>query len=195
MPSLPVHFNCVLLELRAGSARVTCISSVTTVCVTELMRSYPKRITAQLSHSEVYFAACASKDPDPPFSKHQSMDMVRCHIAARLIESVKFTPRSPFLVRAKLILSKLAVLLKYLWKISRPSIANLVTLPYYRFYRQNTLLPILAIKRSVEARESDEVIFERLRNWQDRKLAEYKFIAAAVMAPFLFAGFPRVWVS
>lgn len=73
--------------------------------------------------------------------------------------------------------------LKHIWGILRSSIANSVTLPYYRFYRHNTLLPILAIKKSVEDGESPEAILERLRFWQDRKMAEYKLTAAAVISP------------
>lgn len=71
--------------------------------------------------------------------------------------------------------------LEHVWGISRPLIANSVTLPYYRFYRQNTLLPILAIARSVKDEDNREEILEHLRHWQDRKLAEFKFIAAAVI--------------
>lgn len=61
-----------------------------------------------------------------------------------------------------------------------PIIANSVTLPYYRFYRQNTLLPILALARRVRDGDDDHSISERLRHWQDRKLDEFKFVATAV---------------
>lgn len=59
--------------------------------------------------------------------------------------------------------------------------ANLITLPYYRFYRQNTLLPILALARRVGSKDNDQSISDRLRHWQDRKLDEFKFVAAAVV--------------
>lgn len=76
-------------------------------------------------------------------------------------------------------LPKATVFLEYLSGTLSPLIANSVTLPYYRFYRQNTLLPILAIANSVENQGSEEATFDRLRHWQDRKLAEFKFVAAA----------------
>ncbi|KAK0636778.1 hypothetical protein B0T17DRAFT_485085 [Bombardia bombarda] len=58
-------------------------------------------------------------------------------------------------------------------------LSSLITLPYYRFYRQNTLLPILAIMRSVRERESDDVLFQRTRYWRERKLREFQFVQVA----------------
>lgn len=72
--------------------------------------------------------------------------------------------------------------MRMLW----PIIANSVTLPYYRFYRQNTLLPILALARRVGHGDNDYSISERLRHWQGRKLDEFKFVATAVCECVLF---------
>lgn len=60
------------------------------------------------------------------------------------------------------------------------ALANGITLPYYRFYRQNTLIPIQAIAKSVENGESTEMIVDRLNRWRDRKLHEFQFVQVAV---------------
>lgn len=57
---------------------------------------------------------------------------------------------------------------------------NLVTLPYYRFFRQNTLLPILAIANSARLRKNDIELAAMLSSWRDRKLHELYFVQVAV---------------
>ncbi|KAK3321369.1 hypothetical protein B0T19DRAFT_478482 [Cercophora scortea] len=57
--------------------------------------------------------------------------------------------------------------------------SNMITLPYYRFYRQNTLLPVLAIVKAVKEGERDELISRRMRYWRERKLREYQFVSVA----------------
>ncbi|KAF6798816.1 hypothetical protein CSOJ01_12613 [Colletotrichum sojae] len=63
-------------------------------------------------------------------------------------------------------------------KIARAATA-ILTLPYYRFYQQNTLLPILSIAKTVEDEESDEEISAELRRWRDRKLSEFQLVQVA----------------
>ncbi|KAK3684049.1 hypothetical protein B0T22DRAFT_431857 [Podospora appendiculata] len=57
--------------------------------------------------------------------------------------------------------------------------SNMITLPYYRFYRQNTLLPVLAIVKAVKEGERDELVSRRMRYWRERKLREYQFVSVA----------------
>lgn len=64
-------------------------------------------------------------------------------------------------------------------KIARAATA-ILTLPYYRFYQQNTLLPILSIAKTVQDEESDEEISAELRRWRDRKLSEFQLVQVAV---------------
>ena len=59
-------------------------------------------------------------------------------------------------------------------------LSNGITLPYYRFYRQNTLLPILSIAKDLENREKAEVVATRLQQWRERKLQEYQLVQVAV---------------
>ncbi|GKT50130.1 uncharacterized protein ColSpa_10311 [Colletotrichum spaethianum] len=56
---------------------------------------------------------------------------------------------------------------------------NILTLPYNRFYQQNTLLPILTIAKAVEDRENDEEISAQLKRWRDRKLSEFQLVQVA----------------
>lgn len=56
----------------------------------------------------------------------------------------------------------------------------MITLPYYRFYRQNTLLPILRLAKSVEDKDPADMIYQRLHQWQTRKLDEYRFVQLSV---------------
>ncbi|KAI0379890.1 hypothetical protein F5Y04DRAFT_289722 [Hypomontagnella monticulosa] len=56
---------------------------------------------------------------------------------------------------------------------------NIVTLPYYRFFRQNTLLPILAIAKSARLRKNDTQLVAMLSSWRDRKLHELYFVQVA----------------
>lgn len=58
-----------------------------------------------------------------------------------------------------------------------------MTLPYYRFYRQNTLLPIVRLAQSVRDRDSADSISKRLHQWQTRKLDEYRFVQLSVCRP------------
>lgn len=60
------------------------------------------------------------------------------------------------------------------------AIMNLITLPYYRFFRQNTLLPILAIANAAKPPKSDARLAMMLSSWRDRKLHELYFIQVAV---------------
>ena len=57
-----------------------------------------------------------------------------------------------------------------------------LTLPYYRFFRQNTLLPIQAIAKAIEVRRDDE-IRSMLVRWRQRKLFELHYIQIAVRWP------------
>ncbi|KAL0933630.1 uncharacterized protein CTRU02_210429 [Colletotrichum truncatum] len=56
---------------------------------------------------------------------------------------------------------------------------DILTLPYNRFYQQNTLRPILSIAKSVENRESDAEISAELKRWRDRKLSEFQLVQVA----------------
>ncbi|KAK3369948.1 hypothetical protein B0H63DRAFT_497164 [Podospora didyma] len=58
-------------------------------------------------------------------------------------------------------------------------LSNGITLPYYRFYRQNTLLPMLSIARSLKDREQPDVISRRLQHWREKKASEFQFIQVA----------------
>lgn len=64
--------------------------------------------------------------------------------------------------------------------------ANAITIPYYRFFRKNTLLPILTIARSLQSGLFDrEEIYTRTRHWRQRKLNEFQFVQLAVSLPGL----------
>ncbi|KAI0852194.1 hypothetical protein F5Y00DRAFT_258607 [Daldinia vernicosa] len=56
---------------------------------------------------------------------------------------------------------------------------SIFTLPYYRTFRQNTLLPILAIVRSAKLRKDEAELAAMLSSWRDRKLQELYFIQVA----------------
>ncbi|KAI1458356.1 hypothetical protein F4805DRAFT_137503 [Annulohypoxylon moriforme] len=58
-------------------------------------------------------------------------------------------------------------------------IMHLGTLPYYRFFRQNTLYPILSIAENARLRKSDAELSTMLSNWRDRKLYELYFVQVA----------------
>lgn len=61
------------------------------------------------------------------------------------------------------------------------ALMHAVTLPYYRFFRQNTLLPIQAIAKALDNASSDEgEIRAMLARWRARKLYELHFIQIAV---------------
>lgn len=57
---------------------------------------------------------------------------------------------------------------------------NLLTLPYYRFFRQNTLLPIKALVKSYEHSGDSANTHRMFSAWQDRKLIELHFVQVAV---------------
>jgi len=59
-------------------------------------------------------------------------------------------------------------------------LVNLGTLPYYRFFNQNTYAPIIRIAKIVTNEESDEEIVGVLTYWRTRKLYEMHFIQVAV---------------
>lgn len=59
-------------------------------------------------------------------------------------------------------------------------LAHLITLPYYRFFRQNTLIPIQSISRAIEEGKDDYTILMILARWRERKLYELHFIQIAV---------------
>ena len=61
-------------------------------------------------------------------------------------------------------------------------ISALITLPYYRFYRENTLLPIQGIAEAVKSREEPALISAKFHKWTERKLREYQFVQVAVSA-------------
>ncbi|OTA61065.1 hypothetical protein K449DRAFT_395771 [Hypoxylon sp. EC38] len=58
-------------------------------------------------------------------------------------------------------------------------VMNLLTLPYYKFFRQNTLLPILAIANKARLQKSDVELAAMLSSWRDRKLYELYFVQVA----------------
>jgi hypothetical protein len=60
------------------------------------------------------------------------------------------------------------------------AVINLGTLPYYRFFRQNTLLPILNIVNCVRRGENDAEMTKVIAHWRERKLYELQFIQIAV---------------
>jgi len=65
------------------------------------------------------------------------------------------------------------------------AISGLVTFPYYRFYRQNTLFPILAIAEGVRRGEEGSDLAKHLLHWKSRKLDELRFVQVAVrIVPF-----------
>ncbi|KAH7342726.1 hypothetical protein BKA65DRAFT_595791 [Rhexocercosporidium sp. MPI-PUGE-AT-0058] len=92
---------------------------------------------------------------------------------------------------------------------SKRLLVALITLPYYRFFRQNTLLPVLHIAECVQRGDSDAEIVKALAHWRERKLYEQHFIqlastilAAAVIGCFSWVpatnGFwigPALWYS
>lgn len=59
-------------------------------------------------------------------------------------------------------------------------IVTLGTLPYYRFFRQNTLLPVLHLAKCVRRGDSDPDLIGILNHWRERKLYELQFIQVAV---------------
>ncbi|KAL8370124.1 hypothetical protein RB595_000482 [Gaeumannomyces hyphopodioides] len=68
---------------------------------------------------------------------------------------------------------------------------SVVTLPYYRFYRQNTLLPIQRLAKALRKRENPLDVSRKLQLWRERKLSEAQFVqvsgtllAAAVIGCF-----------
>ena len=60
------------------------------------------------------------------------------------------------------------------------ALMHAVTLPYYRFFRQNTLLPIQAIAKALSVRKDEDEIHSMLARWRARKLYELHFIQIAV---------------
>ncbi|KAI1317487.1 hypothetical protein F5Y16DRAFT_414611 [Xylariaceae sp. FL0255] len=56
---------------------------------------------------------------------------------------------------------------------------NIITLPYYRFFNQNTLLPIKLVVKMIQIENDMEQIQRVLTNWQDRKLFELQFVSVA----------------
>ena len=70
-------------------------------------------------------------------------------------------------------------------------LAHLITLPYYRFFRQNTLIPIQSIARAIENGQDDFTILKILGRWKERKLYELHFIQIAVSSGPC-PGFPNV---
>ncbi|KAI0443749.1 hypothetical protein F4803DRAFT_514068 [Xylaria telfairii] len=75
------------------------------------------------------------------------------------------------------------------------TLMNLITLPYYRFFRQNTLIPIKSmIEKYEQIGESDDTN-RMFAVWQDRKLIELHFVlvaatllSGAVIGCFSWAG-------
>ncbi|KAI1753775.1 hypothetical protein F4782DRAFT_68040 [Xylaria castorea] len=56
---------------------------------------------------------------------------------------------------------------------------NIITLPYYRFFNQNTLLPIRSVEKLIRMGRGKEEVHRTLTNWQDRKLFELQFVQVA----------------
>ncbi|KAK8019921.1 hypothetical protein PG990_005059 [Apiospora arundinis] len=59
------------------------------------------------------------------------------------------------------------------------ALMHAVTLPYYRFFRQNTLLPVQAIAKAINVRRDEDEIRAMLARWRARKLYELHFIQIA----------------
>ncbi|KAI0973990.1 hypothetical protein F4678DRAFT_424208 [Xylaria arbuscula] len=59
------------------------------------------------------------------------------------------------------------------------TVMNLLTLPYYRFFRQNTLMPVKAIVKSYEHSSESDDTHRMFSAWQDRKLIELHFVQVA----------------
>lgn len=137
------------------------------------LRTVPLISTSQLASERFLLAETTNR----------LLAMVRRTFGARLCENVRSRLFSSIFTLPNQSLIKVATFLESFGGFSRTLLASSVTLPYYRFYRQNTLLPILAIARSVRNQDDDESISGHLRHWQDRKLDEFKFIAAAVLEP------------
>jgi len=55
-----------------------------------------------------------------------------------------------------------------------------ITRPYYRFYRQNTIVPVQSIATSIENGEIPDVVAEKLKRWRDKKLYQFQFVQVAV---------------
>ncbi|KAK8088569.1 hypothetical protein PG997_003530 [Apiospora hydei] len=60
------------------------------------------------------------------------------------------------------------------------ALMHALTLPYYRFFRQDTLLPILAIAKAIDVRRDEEEIRSMVARWRARKLYELHYIQIAV---------------
>ncbi|KAI8944661.1 hypothetical protein F4801DRAFT_594789 [Xylaria longipes] len=56
---------------------------------------------------------------------------------------------------------------------------NIITSPYYRFFNQNTLVPIKSVEKLISMGRSKEEVHHILANWQDRKLFELQFVQVA----------------
>ncbi|KAI0452793.1 hypothetical protein F5B21DRAFT_526516 [Xylaria acuta] len=56
---------------------------------------------------------------------------------------------------------------------------NITTLSYYRFFNQNTLLPIRLVEKWIRMGRSREEVHRILTNWQGRKLFELQFVQVA----------------
>ncbi|KAI1468414.1 uncharacterized protein F4812DRAFT_471003 [Daldinia caldariorum] len=66
---------------------------------------------------------------------------------------------------------------------------NIVTLPYYRSFRLNTLQPILTIADSARIRNNDAEVAELLSSWKDRKQNElYSVLMAATLLSAAVVG-------
>ncbi|KAI1159333.1 hypothetical protein F5B18DRAFT_655767 [Nemania serpens] len=59
------------------------------------------------------------------------------------------------------------------------ALMNIITLPYYRFFRQNTLLPIRSVQKLIRMGRSEDDINGILTSWQDRKLYELQYVQVA----------------
>lgn len=63
---------------------------------------------------------------------------------------------------------------------TKHSVVTLGTLPYYRFFHQNTLSPILHIAKCAQQGHSNTDLVRIITSWRDRKLYELHFIQVAV---------------
>jgi len=67
-----------------------------------------------------------------------------------------------------------------IFSLATGTIVSLGTLPYYRFFRQNTLFPILHIVKRVRRGDSEAEMVKIITHWRERKLYELQFIQVAV---------------
>ena len=73
---------------------------------------------------------------------------------------------------------------------------HVITLPYYRIYRFNTLRPIELIALYLSKSNTDSKLLQHIERWRVRKLQELQYVSIAVSCathdPSLHAGHPTI---